>query len=171
MRMHAAETALAWGLRASALIGWVALGLMMVVGTADIVGTAFLRRPVVGAFEMAESALAVVMFVGLVHVQARQSHIVVDLVTTRLRGTARRLSDCLALLGTLVALYLIARQTWPLMLDSWRIREVAGGVFNFPIYPVKTLVCLGASIAALIAAGQFVRSVIRLFAGRGRGQA
>jgi len=171
MRMHAVETALAWGLRASALVGWVALGLMMVVGTADIVGTAFFRRPIVGAFEMAESALAVVMFIGLVHVQARQSHIVVDLMTARLRGTARRLSDCLALLGTLVALYLVARQTWPLMLDSWRIREVAGGVFNFPIYPVKTLVCFGASVAVAIAAVQFVQSVARLFAGQGRGHA
>ncbi len=171
MRMHAAETALAWGLRASALVGWVALGLMMVVGTADIVGTAFFKRPILGAFEMAESALAVVMFIGLVHVQARQSHIVVDLLTARLRGTARRLSDCLAIFGTLVALYLIARQTWPLMLDSWRIREVAGGVFNFPVYPVKTLVCFGASVAALIAAGQFVQSVVRLFSGQGRGHA
>lgn len=171
MRMHAVETALAWGLRASALVGWVALGLMMVVGTADIVGTAFFRRPVVGAFEMAESALAVVMFIGLVHVQARQSHIVVDLMTARLRGTARRLSDCLALFGTLVALYLVARQTWPLMLDSWRIREVAGGVFNFPVYPVKTLVCFGASVAVAIAAVQFVQSVVRLFAAQGRGHA
>ncbi len=171
MRMHAAETALAWGLRASALIGWAALGLMMVVGTADIIGTAFFRRPVVGAFEMAESALAVVMFIGLVHVQARQSHIVVDLLTTRLRGTARRLSDCLALLGTLVALYLVARQTWPLMLDSVRIREVAGGVFNFPVYPIKILVCFGASVAARVAAGQFVQSLLRLFARQGRGNA
>ena len=127
MRVDALETALAWLLRASAWIGWLALGLMMVIGTADVVGTALFRKPMLGAFEMAEAALAVVMFLGLVHVQARQSHIVVDLLSARLRGTPKRLADCLALLGTLIALYLVARQTWPLMLDSVRIREVAGG--------------------------------------------
>lgn len=163
MRVDALETALAWLLRASAWIGWLALGLMMVIGTADVVGTALFRKPMLGAFEMAEAALAVVMFLGLVHVQARQSHIVVDLLSARLRGTPKRLADCLALLGTLIALYLVARQTWPLMLDSVRIREVAGGVFNFPVYPVKALVCLGASAATMVAAGQFVQAMVRLF--------
>jgi len=171
MVMRAVDTALGqgleqgldWALRVSAWIGWVALGLMMTLGTVDVIGTAFFRRPVLGAFEMAESALAVVMFLGLIHVQARGSHIVVDLAVARLRGTARRLADCLALLGTALALYLVARQTWPLMLDSWRIAEVAGGVFNFPVYPVKTLVCLGASISTLVAAGQFLRAVAALF--------
>lgn len=171
MRFNALETALAWLLRASAWIGWAALGLMLVVGTADVVGTAFFRKPVLGAFEMAEAALAVVMFLGLVHVQARQGHIVVDLLSARLRGTPKRLSDCLALLGTLVAFYLIARQTWPLMLDSIRIREVASGVFNFPIYPVKVLVCLGASTATLVAAGQFLQSLAGLFQARQGGAA
>lgn len=163
MTMRAVDTALAWTLRASAWIGWAALGLMLVVGAGDIVGTAFFRKPILGAFEMAEQALAVVMFIGLIHVQARRSHIVVDLAIARLHGGARRLADCLALLGTAAALYLIARQTWPLMLDSWRVREVAGGVFNFPVYPVKTLVCLGASTATLVAAGQFLCAAAALF--------
>lgn len=166
MTMHAVDTAFAWALRASAWIGWAALSLMLAVGAGDVIGTAFFKKPILGAFEMAEQALAVVMFVGLIHVQARGGHIVVDLVTAGLRGPARRLSDCLALLGTVVALYLIARQTWPLMLDSWRISEVAGGVFNFPVYPVKMLVCLGATTAAAIAAGQFLQSLLRLFSRR-----
>lgn len=166
--MRAIDIVLEWALRVSAWIGWAALCLMLVVGTVDVIGTAFFRRPVLGAFEMAESALAVVMFLGLIHVQARGSHIVVDLAVARLRGTARRLADCLALLGTALALYLVARQTWPLMLDSWRIAEVAGGVFNFPIYPVKTLVCLGASIAALVAVGQFLRAAVILVTGAER---
>lgn len=175
MTTRAADTAptralasvLTWALRASAWIGWAALGLMLVVGAGDVVGTAFFKRPILGAFEMAEQALAVVMFVGLIHVQARGGHIVVDLAIARLRGRARRLADCLALLGTAAALYLVARQTWPLMLDSWRVREVAGGVFNFPVYPVKTLVCLGASIAALVAASQFLAATAALFARAG----
>ncbi len=171
MTMHAVDTVLAWALRMSAWIGWAALGLMMVVGTGDVIGTAFFRKPILGAFEMAEQALAVVMFIGLIHVQARRSHIVVDLVTAGMRGPARRLADCLALLGTAVALYLIARQTWPLMLDSWRVHEVAGGVFNFPVYPVKTLVCLGATVAAAIAAVQFLQSLMRLFPRREGGAA
>ena len=168
MILHAVDIVLAWALRVSAWIGWAALGLMLVVGAGDVVGTAFFKRPILGAFEMAEQALAVVMFIGLIHVQARRSHIVVDLAVARLHGGARRLADCLALLGTAAALYLIARQTWPLMLDSWRVREVAGGVFNFPVYPVKTLVCFSASTAALIAAGQFLQAAAALFVGAER---
>lgn len=171
MTMHAVDTALAWALRMSAWIGWAALGLMMIVGTGDVIGTAFFRRPILGAFEMAGSALAVVMFIGLIHVQTRRSHIVVDLVTAGLRGPMRRLADCLALFGTVTALYLIARQTWPLMLDSWRIREVSIGAFNFPVYPVKTLICLGATIAAAIAVVQLLQSLVRLFPRREGGAA
>lgn len=164
------DAVLAWALRLSSWIGWASLTLMMVLGTADVIGTFFFGRAIIGAFEMAESALAVVMFVGLVHVQASRGHIVVDLVTARLHGGLSRAADSLALLGTLVALYLITRQTWPLMLDSWRIREVASGSFGFPIYPVKTLVCLGATTATAVAAAQFLQSLKRLFA-PGKGDA
>ena len=152
-------------LRISSWLGWAALLLMLLLGTFDVIGTFFFRKAIIGAFEMAESALAVVMFLGLVHVQAARGHIVVDLITGKLTGFPARLSDCVALLGTAVALYLIARQTWPLMLDSWRIHEVAGGSFNFPVYPVKTLVCLGATAATVVCVIQFLQSAVRLFQG------
>lgn len=171
MRHALLKTALAWLLRASAWVGWLALGLMMVVGAADVMGTAFFSRPLGGAFEMAEAGLAVVMFLGLIHSQVTREHIVVDLVSGRLRGTARRIADCVSLLGMTLAIGLIARQTWPLMLDSIRIREVAGGAFNFPIYPIKVLVCVGATAAALVAVGQLVQAITRLRAGsRGEGE-
>ncbi len=150
-------------LRISSWLGWAALLLMLLLGTFDVIGTFFFGKAIVGAFELAEAALAVVMFLGLVHVQAARGHIVVDLVTGKLSGKMAQLSDCVALLGTAAALYLIARQTWPLMIESWRIHEVASGSFNFPIYPVKTLVCLGATAATVVAAIQFLQSATRLF--------
>jgi TRAP-type C4-dicarboxylate transport system permease small subunit len=164
--MNMLDKAQNWLLRISSWIGWSALLLMMAIGTLDVIGTFFFHRSIIGAFEMAETALAVVMFVGLVHVQADRAHINVDLLTKNLRGWPARLAESFGLLATALALFLIARQTWPLMLDSVRIGEVAGGSFNFPVYPVKVLVCLGASAATMVAILQFLRSLSGLSSSR-----
>ena len=149
-----------WWLSAAA--GWAALAFMAGVGAADVLGTALLDRPMPGTFEMSEQALAAVIFLGLLHTQIRQTHIVVDILTERLRGWPARLSQAFALSATALALGLIAVQTWPQFLDSMAINEQAPGALSFPIWPVKGMVSLGALAAMAVAAVQAVLAWLRL---------
>jgi TRAP-type transport system small permease protein len=137
--------------RLSAAAGWLALGLMALIGAADVVGTAFFNRPIAGAFELAKQGLVVVVFFGLLHTQMRQRHIVIDILTERLQGKTVGFLAALSLTATTVAIGLIAVQTWPLFQASWRIRESAPGLLDFPIWPAKALICIAALSATVIA--------------------
>ncbi len=149
--------------RFSAVMGWTALSIMAMISTADVLGTALLNKPVTGAFEMVGEALAVVVFLGLLQTQILRAHITVDLLTERLKGVPARLLDVLSASAMTLAIGMIAIQTWPQMMESWRIGELAPGAFNFPVYPVKMLVCLGATGAFLVAALQTFQSLSLLF--------
>lgn len=147
----------------TAATGWASLALMAVLGTADVLGTALFDRPLAGAFEMAEQALAVVIFFGLLHAQIAQTHIVVDVLTEHFRGRLKLLSNAIALTATTVAIALIAAQTWPLFTASWKISEQATGLLGFPIWPIKGLISLASLCAAVAAAMQSVAAWVRLF--------
>ncbi len=148
----------------SAATGWAALAFMAAAGAVDVVGTAMFDKPLQGTFEMSEQALAAVIFLGLLHTQINQTHIVVDLFTERLRGRAAQLSKAFALSATALALGLIAVQTWPQFTASLAINEQAPGALSFPIWPVKGLVSIGALAAMAVAVVQAVIAWIRLFA-------
>lgn len=138
----------------SAASAWSALAFMAVIGAADVLGTALLGRPLPGTFEMSEQALAALIFLGLLHTQIRRSHIVVDILTERLRGWPARLSGALALSATALALGLIAAPMWLQFTDSLAIREQAPGALGFPVWPVKGLVSVAALAATLVAVAQ-----------------
>lgn len=147
----------------TAATGWAALGLMAVLGAVDVVGASLFDRPLAGVFEMSEQALAVVIFFGLLHAQIGKTHIVVDVLTEHLRGRLRLLSNAAALTATAVAIGLIAAQTWPQFLASWKIGEQASGLLGFPVWPVKGLVSLACFGTALVATAQGVAAWGRLF--------
>lgn len=153
-------TALWW---LSAATGWAALAFMAAAGAVDVLGTALFDKPLQGTFEMSEQALAAVIFLGLLHTQIKQSHIVVDIFTERLTGRAAQFSQAFALSATALALGLIAVQTWPQFTASMAINEQAPGALSFPIWPVKGLVSVGALAATAVAAVQAVIAWIRLF--------
>jgi TRAP-type mannitol/chloroaromatic compound transport system permease small subunit len=148
--------------RLSAAAGWFALAFMASVGAVDVLGTALFNKPLGGAFEMSEQALAAVVFLGLLHTQIQQSHIVVDIVSERLRGRSAMLSRGFALSATALALGLIAVQTWPLFTASLHIREQAPGALGFPIWPVKGLISVGALSATVVATGQGIVAWVAL---------
>ncbi len=157
--LHSLGTGLWW---LSAATGWAALAFMAAIGALDVLGTAFFNRPMPGTFEMSEQALAAVIFLGLLHTQIQQGHIVVDVLTERLSGWPARLSQAVALSATALALGLIAAQTWPQFAASFAISEQAPGALGFPVWPVKGLVCVGALAATAVAAVQAALAWIRL---------
>ncbi|MEY8828908.1 TRAP transporter small permease subunit [Sedimentitalea sp. XS_ASV28] len=139
---------------------------MAVIGTVDVLGTTLFDKPLAGTFEMSEQAMAAVIFLGLLHTQIMQRHIVVDVLTERFKGRTALVSTAFSVTATAVALGLIAAQTWPLFTASWAIKEQASGLLGFPVWPVKGLVCAGALSAAAVAAIQSVQAWSRVILDR-----
>ena len=134
---------------------------MMLIGAADIIGTKLLDQPLPGAAELTEALMVLGVFLALAHTQARRQHINVDLVTTRLGPRTRHALDLLALLLTLGVLVLIAWCGWVLALTSLRIREYASGIIQFPVYPSKLALAVGATLMVLQALVDVVGAAAR----------
>jgi TRAP-type C4-dicarboxylate transport system permease small subunit len=125
---------------------------MMFLDAVDIFGTKLFNRPLAGASEATEALMVLVVFLALASAHAHREHVVVDLVTTRLRAATRRWLDVAGQLLMLVFFALLAWQAWRLGLASYAIRETAAGIVLFPIYPSKLALAVGATLAALQAA-------------------
>lgn len=138
--------------RLGELGGWLAgasLLLMMLIGAIDIVGTKVFNRPLAGTFEATEALMVLGVFLALAQTQRRHQHIAVELVTTRLGSGPRQALDLLAQLLTFGIFGLVAWQGWVLGLASLEIREYAPGIVQFPVYPSKLALAVGATLTVL----------------------
>ena len=131
---------------------WLAgagLLVMMLIGVVDIIGTKFFNIPLPGAYEATEALMVVAVFLALPYTQRQRQHIAVDLFVTRLGPRARHALDIVGVSLTFAIFALVAWRGWVLGLDSLAIREYASGIVQFPMYPSKLALAVGATLMAL----------------------
>lgn len=146
----------AFGISALAMLA------IMLIGSADVIGSGLFLSPVPAATEAQEVLLAISIFLAVGHAQYGRQHIAVDIVVQHLPRALRRALLLISLaLGAMVC-GIIAMQAWAQAISSWQTREAANAIITFPIYPAKFLVSLGAWIAAL----EFARQWFLVVSGR-----
>ncbi|NLU99000.1 TRAP transporter small permease [Marinomonas sp. UCMA 3892] len=94
------------------LIAAATLFALMILTCVDVVGRYFLNHPLIGATELTEIGLAIVIFSVMPVVTWRGSHIVVDLIDAFIKNTYLRV---LALVSSIVissSLYFISFRIW-----------------------------------------------------------
>lgn len=133
------------------------IGILALLGAADIFGTSLLGRPVPSALELSEAGLAIIVFMGLAQAQRRRAHITVDIISGRFRGWAAKASLSLALIAAMAFFGFLAWRGYIAAEQSVAIDERSMGQSSFPIWPGKILLCAGCVIAMLESARQFVR--------------
>lgn len=148
-------------LRGGALAGSAALlFIIMLLGGADVVGTAVFAAPVPAAMEIAASLFGVAIFLAWPEAQRRRAHIAVDLFVTRMPPRLKRLSELLGVLCGLTFYGFVAVGAIHLAIDSWQARERAVALIPFPIYPAKIAVAVGAAMTIAVFAWQFIALLI-----------
>ena len=143
-----------WTMRvnlACGILSGIAMLLMMVVGTADIVGSNLDKiglpsKPIPAAFEFMATMMVAVVFLAISLAQSRRNHIHVELVLNLLPPAWRKgLEIFHHLLGA--ALFgAIAWFGWQGGLHSFRVGEFAAGLINYPIWPARLVLAFGASL-------------------------
>ncbi|WP_158970274.1 TRAP transporter small permease [Chachezhania sediminis] len=159
--LTSADTAIRWLCYAALAIAAVFIALMAVIGTADVIGTSVLGRPVPSALEISEVALVIVVFTGLAAAQMKGSHITVDILSGRFTGWLRRLSMICSRLAAMAFFGAIAWFGMAEALHSWQIDEHASGATPIALYPGKFLLALGCAVATLEA----FRQLLHILAG------
>lgn len=140
----------------------VFIGLIAVIGAADVIGTAFFALPVPSALELSEAGLVIVVFMGLAYAQQRGAHITVDIFSAKFVGLARALSVGAALAAAVLVFGFIAWRGGIAAWESFAIGERSEGLARIPYFPGKFALTLGCLIAML----ESLRQLVRLILGR-----
>lgn len=147
-------------------VGAAALAIMMLLTFLNVAGRKLLNSPVVGAVEMTELLMGLIVFLGIAYTTHSRSHVTVDIITSRLPGRAR---DALALAALILSAGFMAFVSWRLWVvanetvsDNLRTQ-----VWELPVYPAAYLMAAGSTLVVLILLVQIVQSALRLVPRRG----
>lgn len=154
-----ADRLIGWLSNAFAAVAAVLLGLMAVIGTADVIAFNVLGAPVPAANEMASALLPITVMLAMSYAQRRDAHIRVDILSQLLPASAQRALQIVYLLVGAAVFMLVAWASWELALKSVAISERAIAAVRFPVWPVKVVFAFGASVVTLQLLSQLVRSL------------
>ena len=140
-----------------ARVGAVALFAMMLLTTADVVGRYVFNSPIIGAFEITEFLVLILIFSFIAYTQAEKGHISVDLLFSRFPKRARIIIDLVNHSICLVVLALIA---WMGYQQGLELKEVAERSANLgiPRYPFAFFLAFGCVVMCI----EFIRDLMRL---------
>lgn len=145
-----------------AIFAGLALILMMFLGAFDVILGKFFNKPIPGTFEATEALMVVGAFMAIAYNQSKRGHISVELITSRLTGSTRIIFDLISYFFSFAFFLLIAWQGWKYGLHSLKVLEYESGLINFPVYPSKLLLALGASMITLQCLVDFMRDFKKL---------
>jgi TRAP-type transport system small permease protein len=150
MRMRSFIDAL---VRASTAIAGVALLVMVLALVADVAMANLFRRPLVGTFDLVETTLVVMVFLGFPATFLRNGHIAVDVIDHMASPDAvarfKRLASVLSLAFLLLLAYQMLRPAY----DAWQFGERKQEL-GLPLWVlwIPMIVGIAISAVALIAA-------------------
>ena len=148
---------LGWLANKLSYLGVAALFIMMLLTAADVIGRYLFNKPVLGAFELTEFLVLILIFSFLAHAQAEKNHVSVDLLLGRLPKTWRR---AIEFFNHAVCLALMALFVWMTTLRAMELKEYAEASSNLgiPKYPFASFVVLGFAVRGL----EYIRDLIRM---------
>jgi TRAP-type mannitol/chloroaromatic compound transport system permease small subunit len=144
------------------LLGTVGMIAAMLVGVADVVGTEFLGRPVLGTLEFTESTMVLVVFGALAYAQERRAHIRVELLYSHAGPRGKSFMEAVTHIVAFIFFALVAWQGYVELLYSWEIMESTMGSVRFPLYPARSLLLLGVALLLLRLGIDIVQDIGRL---------
>ena len=134
--------------RVISVISGSALLLMMVLVACDVI-LRFFNRPISGAYELVEYAMAITVSFGVTLCAHHQGHIAVDIVTDLLSRSVRQVLACLM---TLVAIAYTLPMMW---MTARQIQEtfssgLTSAVLHIVVYPFTAVVALSFLVTAVV---------------------
>jgi TRAP-type transport system small permease protein len=144
--------------RASSLLAAVALVVMVVALVVDVAMSNLFRRPIIGMFDLVESTLVVLVFMGFPATFLRGGHIAVDVVD---HFVSPKTVDRLKWLAAAVSLLFLVFLAWQMVgpaLDAFRFGERKQEL-GLPLWALWIPMILGIVLSAVALLAVLLRSV------------
>lgn len=134
-----------------AVISALALLVMMLHVTADVIGKYLFNAPIPGTAEVVASYYMVAaVFLPLAWVEVSEGSIVVELLYNMFGRRAQLLSLFCATALSAVFYGGLAWLLWSPAVKAWRIGEIVEGTWRVVIWPTKFLLPLGLALACVV---------------------
>ena len=148
-----------------AYIGAISLFLMMCLTIADVTGRYLFNKPILGAFELTEFMVLVLIFSFLAYAQSHKSHINVDLFMMFFPEKLRTLIEIFNHVACLAIMILI---TWTGFQNALEVMEAGESSPNLalPNYPFVFFLVFGCAIMCI----EFIKDIVALFRDRKGGE-
>jgi TRAP-type mannitol/chloroaromatic compound transport system permease small subunit len=135
-------------------LGSVLIGAVMLLICADVLARDLFDQPIHGVSELVAMSIIAVVFLQLAstlrHGRMSRAELFIDDFKLKHLFAGHLLQSLFDLAGAAV-LAIIVYATWPVLAASWSGNEFIGvqGVFTAPVWPVKLLVVIGATLTCL----------------------
>ncbi|WP_176440924.1 TRAP transporter small permease subunit [Oceanicola sp. 22II-s10i] len=146
------------------IIAGIALMLMMVQVSADVVGKFVFTAPVPVTLEIVSYYYMVaVVFLPLAAVERMNGNIHVELIYARLGRAAKRVLDIISYLLFIWLIWLITTGTWTVALKKHKVGEFIMGSYPVVIWPTRYMVPIGCGLLLVLLVVKLYRAVVMLF--------
>lgn len=148
--------------RVFGIVAAASVAAIMIAIVCDVTSRTATGRSIPGVYELVETLVVVVAFMGLAYTERSGSSVRVTLLTDRLpRGVARYVRALGTLCASIAAAW-IAYSCWGNAFSSFERGEVRQGLVAFQLWPARCLAALGMSLAAL----EFLMTSLRIVSKR-----
>ena len=118
---------------------------MTAIGTADILAR-LANKPVAGSYELIETLMVFVVFLGIAKAEEQNRHVSVTLFVNFFPSALQIVLRSFGSLVSALLFCLIAYFGWAEAVRSLSTGEVQAGEIAFPLWPARLVLALGASM-------------------------
>lgn len=149
---------------AMSAVGTAAIGALMLLIVADVVGRNFLNAPITGVSEIAARSVVAIVFLQVAAAILQRRLTRADFLVRRIERASPRavaLLEAVFCLAGAIVFALILWASWPKFAEAWRSAEFFGvqGVWTIPTWPFRGITVLGSGVAVLAALYRMSREI------------
>ena len=136
--------------RALNIVAAVWLFMLAIVILIDVVGRGTFNQPFAGTFEIVKNSVVAILFLQIPFAVLSGGMLRTTLTYDLLGQTGRRVIDAMSYFLGACLFLAVGIGGWPDMITAWQILEFEGaGAFEFPTYPIRTIIVFLAFLASL----------------------
>jgi len=131
----------------------VGIGILMVMMFLTVVDVCLrflpFTKPIVGAYEMSEFMMVILVFFALAYTETTKGHIRVDILVSRFPPRTQAIIDSITYLLGLVVLVLMVWQNFVVGMVKLEAGDITGGI-PLPVGPFHMVIVVGAALFCLV---------------------